>query len=265
LLTKRKNDIKGDEMKFDQIQVEEEAYESVRAVLVAARKCQELHERAGLILPQRVQWLLGIAPSPTGRPRTDARPAAQYLPAPERPSPPREAGPDWITIPARSATVTTVALAILRGAGGEPVRSRDVTEAVMNVLPNSTSGSVANAGTRLVADRTIERTDDGWRLLKPEKVAVLQGDLLWGAHDVFVKQEIAAHRREAILHILALFPKGLQIVQIVEQLRNCPWLRAPANKDLIKMDVQALLGENRLRRVGNTRKWQLAPQEKANE
>jgi hypothetical protein len=248
-------------MTFDQIQTEEQAYESVRELLAAGRKCQELHERAGLALPQRVQWLLGIATMPTAA-KAAPPPAVAHIPAPAWPKPPKEAAVDWIAIALAEATVTTVALAILR-AKGEPVRSRDLSEGVMNALPNSTSGSVANAGTRLVADGTIERTDDGWKLLDPERAAVLQGELLWGPTGVFVKQEIAAHRREAILHVLRHFPKGLQIVQIVEQLKNCAWLHAPANKDLVKVDMQVLFAGQKVRRIGNTKKWQLAPPEKA--
>jgi hypothetical protein len=247
-------------MNFDQIQIEEEAYESVKAVLAAARRCQELHERAGLALPQRVQWLLGVAASPAAT-RTEVQPAAR-IPAPELSDRPKGAAPDWIAIPTKDATVTTVALAILRAAG-EPIRSRDVTERVMNLLPNSTSGSVANAGTRLVAEGLVDRSDDGWLLLKPERAAVLQDGRLWGPQGIFVKQEVAAHRREAILHVLKHFPKGLQIVQTVEELKNCLWLHAPTNKDLVKMDMKALLDVQKVRRVGNTKKWQLAPPEKA--
>jgi hypothetical protein len=247
-------------MNLDQIQVEEDAYESVKVVLAAARRCQELYERAGLVLPQRVQWLLGVAPPPAAV-RGEARGVAQ-LPPPELPDRPKTAASDWIAVPAADGTVTTVALAVLRVAGG-PMRSRDVRESVMNILPATTSGSVANAGTRLVAEEVIDRSNDGWILLKPERAPILQDGRLWGPPDIFVKQEVAAHRREAILHILTHFPTGLQIVQIVEQLKNCTWLHAPTNKDLVKMDMQALQELQKVRRVGNAKKWQLVPAEKA--
>ncbi len=75
---------------------------------------------------------------------------------------------------------------------------------------------------------------------------------------MFMKQELAARRREAVLHILKLFPSGLQNLQIVEQLETCAWLKTPLNKDLMKADIEELKKAGRVKRVGNTNKWALA-------
>jgi hypothetical protein len=77
--------------------------------------------------------------------------------------------------------------------------------------------------------------------------------------------ELAAHRRDAILHILQHFEMGLEVVQLVEQLTNCSWVIAPVNKDLLKADVQVLESEGKIRRRGNTRKWEIAPPGKGDE
>jgi len=247
------------DMNTDPIQAELEAYASIATVLEQAKKCQDLHARAGLPLPERIQRLLGLI-TDSGKAGTQ-RSVAQ-IPEPQRKKPPKDAGQDWISIVAGGAIVTTVALAILREAGGEPLRSRDLGDRVISILPDATTGSLANAGTRLAAEGVIERTDEGWKLLKPERAAVLQDGLLWGPVSIFGKQEIAAHRREAILHVLKYFPTGLQIVQIVERLNECPWVHAPANKDILKLDTQVLLADRKIKRVGNTKKWQLAPADK---
>jgi len=246
-------------MKLDQIQIEEDAYESVKAVLAAGRKCQELHERAGLPLPQRIRWLLGVSP-PNGTGIVEPRTTA-HIPAPDRLNRPENAAADWISIQVSDAIVTTVVLAILRAANGEPVRSRDVTDRVMALLPNSTSGSVANAGTRLTAEETIMRSEDGWKLAKPERAAIMQDGVLWGPVGIFAQQDVAAYRRDAVLHVLKHFPKGLQIVQLVEQLNNCAWLHTSANKDILKLDMQVLATDGKVRRIGNSKKWGL-PTEK---
>ena len=240
-------------MNWDQIQAEEEAYQSVMALLAQARKCQELHVRAGFALPERVQRLLGLA-NENGRKQTP------HISAPESRNPPKEAGADWIAIEPRDAIVTTVTLAVLRATNGDALRSKDVTDRVLELLPEATSGGVANAGTRLSAERVIDRGDDGWRLLKPERAAVIHDGRIWGPAAVFSSHEIAAHRREAVVHVLKQFPSGLQMIQIVEQLKNCPWVHAPVNKDMLKLDIQALLEAKKVRRVGNTKKWQLAPE-----
>jgi hypothetical protein len=249
-------------MNWDQIDSEQEAYQSVTALLELARKCEQLHQRAGLALPDRIQRLLGVSGSNgNGKSTSVARTVAQ-IPGPDQ-NRPKSVASECISINTREAIVTTLVLAILKEANGEPVRPRDITDRVMKLRPDSTSGSVANSGTRLVADGVVERTDDGWKLLKPERAATIQDGLLWGSPDIFIPAEIAAYRRAAILHILKHYPKGQQIIQIVEALNDSSWFHATANKDMLKADMQDLLKNRKVRRVGNTRKWQLAPSERA--
>lgn len=247
-------------MNWDHIQIEEEAYKSVMDILERARLSQQLHERAGLVLPERIQRLLGIASNGNGKSSVAARSTVQ-IPALSHPKP-KEATSEWLSINAKDAQATTVALAVLRGEG-KPLRAKDVTAKVAAFLPGVTGGTLANAATRLVEDGTIERTEDGWKLLEPILSGVIYEDRLWGIPGILSKQELAAHRRESILHVLKHFDSGLQIVQIVEQLRACSWVHAPVNKDLLKADMQILSKEKKIRRVGNTKKWTLAHSEKS--
>ena len=76
-----------------------------------------------------------------------------------------------------------------------------------DLLPNVPRGSISNIGTRLFGD-LIEKTDDGWKLLKPERAGIIQDGMLWGPPVIFGKEELAAQRRDAILHVLKLFPSG---------------------------------------------------------
>lgn len=246
-------------MNFDRINAEEEAVQSLMELYAQTKKCQQLYERAGMAIPEALQRFLGMngnSQKAMGHVRTTAS-----IPAPTRPKEPEGAEPDWIWINAKDATPTSVVLAILRAAKG-PVRPKDVVSGVTDLLHTVSSGSVSNIGTRLEG-KLIERAPDGWKLLDPTKAGIIRDGSLWGPPVIFSKQELAAHRRDAILHVLRLFPSGLQTVQIVEQLYNCSWVQAPINKDLLKADLEVLMTAKKVRRRGNTKKWEIVPEEKA--
>ena len=61
----------------------------------------------------------------------------------------------------------------------------------------------------------------------------------------------------AILQLLGANHGGFQLVQLTEELRRLGWVRAPINKDLLKADMDWLLGKKKVRRIGNSRKWGL--------
>ena len=222
----------------DDIQNEQDALQSLMELYDLAKRCHMLYEE-----------LKVVSPHVAFRPLT-------HIPPPDRPEAPREATDEWIWIRLSDAVVSSVILAALRSST-EPMRARDVKEFVLNALPNAASGSIPNAGTRLQEDGVIERIDDGWKLLRPESAGIIHGGFLWANPSVLMKPEIAAHRRDAILHILRHFPTGLQVVQIVEQLKQCPWVHAPVNKDLLKADMGVLAEQRKVRQRGNSGKWEL--------
>ena len=176
------------------------------------------------------------------------------IPAPDVPIP-NGVGRDWVRIQMRHTTPTSVVLAVLRGSNG-PMRAKDVVDAVLRLLPTVTAGSISNIGTRLSAN-VLSRTEAGWTLVEPTLAGIIDGEWLWSPVPLLTKQEMASHRRDAILHVLGYFDTGLQTVQLVEQLSNCSWVQAPVNKDLVKEDVIKLEEEKKIRRRGNTKKWEL--------
>jgi hypothetical protein len=231
------------------LDAEREAVKSLMDLYDLAKRCQQLHEAASLPVPDPLKRFLGMSDH-QGTGTATKREASVEPPFHQ---PPPEAEGDWVSIPVAEASVSSVALAILRQAG--MMRARDLNEAVLAILPEATAGSVANMGTRLQGT-VIDRTEDGWKLLDTEAAGIITDDRLWGPISVFGVHDIAAHRREAILHILSTYPTGLQIVQIVEQLRKCSWVHAPVNKDLLKADMEVLQRQDKARRRGNSKKWE---------
>ena len=228
-----------------------DAQRSLMDLYDQAEECRLLFERANIPLPEvlkRVLGMNGLGVKQTSQP---------IIPPPERPPMPPDATSDWIWVRAKEATPNTLVLALLRAAGGV-LRSKDVTAKMQAILPDVSRGTISNVGTRLKGV-SIELSDDGWKLIDLSKAGVLHKGYLWGHPDSFGKTEIAAQRRDAILHVLGMFDSGLQIVQIVENLRRCAWVKAPINKDLVKDDIAILLTQGKIRRRGNTKKWELAP------
>jgi hypothetical protein len=236
-------------MSPDLFNAEQEALRSLMEWLEQAKKCQTLYERAHMALPEPLKRVLGME-------RNGDKPSGSHIAAPEKPPMPPEAEPDWIWINQTDATATSVVLAVLRGAKG-PLRAKDVAERVTAILPGASYGTVANVGSRL-NEKQIRRTEDGWLLLTPESAGVIYQSKFWGSPAVFDKFELAAHRRDAILHILRFFRTGLQTVQILGELQKCnSWVRAPINKDLLKEDMEVLQEKGKVRRRGNSKKWEV--------
>jgi hypothetical protein len=231
-----------------------QAYQKFAQVLEDLEATKHLFESAGEPLPEQLKQFFGVH-------RNNGRmtQALVTISPPRRASHPAEVGSDWISVEVKEATATSLVLAVLRIANG-PLANKDVVQQVTDINPHVPRGSINNIGTRL--GRTlIHRTEEGWRLLDSKKAAIICDGYLWGPKDIFDKTEIAAHRREAILQILRAFPSGLQTVQIVDQLRAVPWVHAPASKDLVKADMELLEGNEKVRKISNSRKWCLSSEE----
>jgi Fe2+ or Zn2+ uptake regulation protein len=166
----------------------------------------------------------------------------------------------WVE--ARSCTPTTLIPAVIRESP-LPLSGQQVIDRVQELNSLLNRGSIYNAANRLVSNGMLERSGD-WKLrYEPAKTPLLQEEgTVWGPESMFQAQEKAAHRREAILYILERYETGLMVVQLVEQLKNCSWMKALANKDLVKQDVKKLFGDGKIRKVGNTQKWVLVTAEK---
>jgi hypothetical protein len=240
-------------MSNDRWVAEQEAIRSLLEVYERAEHSRQLYERANMAIPEPLRRFLGVSESPAKGPRLVAS-----VPAPDRPAPP-DAEPGFISIETKVASPATLAVAVLREVG-QPMRAKDVIARVVELNPDTAPGSVANAATKL--DGTaIKRTDSGWTLLPSAKAGILFENRVWGPPTLFGKYELAAHRREAVVHLLHAYRSGLQTLQIMEQLRSCPWMHAPVSKELIQDDVKILEQEGRIRRRGHSRKWEIRPGE----
>lgn len=246
----------ADKMNFDLLTAETEAAQSLIELIAQAKRCRDLHERARMTLPEPLKRVLGISTNGSKKPVVS-------IPPPERPPLPVGADSDWVCIRAKDAYPTNVTLAVLRGADG-PMMARDVVSAVIDILPNVPRGTVNNLGTRLHGN-TIKRSREGWELIHPETAPILQDGMIWGSPTVFSKQELAVHRREAVLHLIRTVPAGLQTSQIIDHLKNCSWVHAPISKELVQNDVEYWVGEGRIKRSGNSKKWVVKPERNGHE
>ena len=245
-------------MSIDQITAEQEALQSLMKLLEQAKRCQLLYQRAHMSLPEPLRRVLGMSGNGTG---AAPPPSGVNIPAPPTPPAPVGVKPDWIWIPQESATPTSVLLALLR-ASKAPIRAKEAIAEVQEILPNVSRGTINNIASRL-GGKKIDRNKDGWRLINPESSGILHERYLWGPREFFQHYELAVHRRNAILYLLGFFQSGLQSGQILEQLRNCEWVHAPMNKDLLKADLEELDKEEKIRRRGNSGKWELVPTQDA--
>jgi hypothetical protein len=245
-------------MTMDQWKAEQEAYKSLSEVLEKVEKCRVLFEQARLTLPEPLKRFLTTTTN--GTDGSGHRPQSSVvIPPPDAPPRPSDASLDWIFMQATDVTPAALTLAVMRAAKG-PIRPRDIIERVTAISPKTPGGSVSNVGTRL-SGKLINRTDDGWQLIDETAVPILHEGWVWGPAKVFDPHDLALHRRDAILHLLKCNPAGLQIVQLVDQLRSCPWVYAPISKDLLKADMEVLARDSKVKKRGNSGKWEI-PQRK---
>lgn len=240
----------------DRIADEERAYERLRDLLADARDVRAIFEAANLPLPPSLRRLFGDADS------GDRNGAIGQIRIPPLKSPPRprDVPADWIWIPLRDASPQTIVLALLRPRQ-EFTPAKQIAEEVTERKPDCNLGSVYNIGPRLQERGVIERDERGWRLTNSSSMPTLEGEHVWWKPQEFTKQELAAHRRLAIIHLLSAFSDGLQTMQITRQLQDSDLCKAPVNKDLVKMDMEALLAEKKVRRIA--RKWTVARDDSA--
>jgi len=236
-------------MNNDLFSAELEATRSLVELYEQAKKCQALFERAHMALPEPLRRVLGMSGA------VEKTTTPPNISAPEKPPMPVDAGPDWIWIKATDASPASVVLALLRGANG-PLRPKELIDEVTSLL-EVPAGSVYNVGPRLESRQIIKRGEEGWELIKQEGAGLIHKGFFWGPPTAFGKQELAAQRRAALLHVLSFHPTGLQIVQILQQLKRCSWVVAPINKDLVKEDIGVLKDAGKVKKRGNTKNWEI--------
>ncbi|MHC4405505.1 MAG: hypothetical protein ACYTG0_38145 [Planctomycetota bacterium] len=237
-------------MNDSQFEAERRAVTALQKLMEDAVEVRQLYEEAGAELPSPLARMLGSM-STNGQMESGPKMTVPRLPSPPKPA---DAGPNWIWIDSSDLLTTNLVLAILR-LQTEPIRPKDLIVEVEKYQPGTNYGSMTNSAARL-GESVISRGKGGWRLLDRERAPVLAEGKAWGPPSLFQKQELAAHRRMVILHLLGTASDGLMVMQIVRQLSDNPQLcKAPATKDLIKVDMGILMDEGKAKKIGSTKKW----------
>ena len=227
-------------------ELESEAYESLRSLLEQAKTTKTLFHRAGLPMPTPLARLLGNV----------RQAAANRKVAIQSKNRPDEAGPSWVGVPVAGASVGSLVKSFLRE--DSEMRPKEAVERLSEVRPDLASGSVYNCGPKFVNSGLITKVEGNWVLQRPDDCPMLRGDLLWGPPEVFQKQDLALHRRKLIEKILVEFKGGLQVLQIVEQLKKTPTASGfPCSKDLVKADMASMQESRLVKKAGNSKKWVL--------
>lgn len=228
------------------------AYAAASKLMEDAHQVYILFEEAGEDPREHLANLLGDDDEMA----TSAR---AIITPPLDPERPEWAEPTWIWVPMEAMAPMGMVLALLQKSRG-PLTQRALIDEMTRLGFEVNGGSIANIGTRLDSQNKITRTEDGWALRGAQATPLLDGrEHVWGPVEVFTRQEVAAHRRLLVLHILRAHPSGLLQSQILSIMEGCEWVHAPFNKDLIKGDIEAMADERRVRRVGPTAKWEAVP------
>ncbi len=236
-------------MNTERLDTETEAYSAFSELLKQARKVRGLFEISGLPLPDPLTRLIGDGKG------AESQPPRMTISPPDSPERPPEAAPDWLWVDMKDLSVTILVFGLLRNQT-EPTTPKALFHEIRKHLPGANQGSIFNCCSR-EAGSTLEKVGKGWVLKNKAVAPILYKGRAWGARPVFGKYELAAHRRYGILHLLRMYPSGLQILQATEYLRSAPWCQAPVSKDLVKMDMKILSDEELVSRRGNSRKWAL--------
>lgn len=239
---------------------EYEALTDLTRLMAEAVLCKRRFEEAGLPIPRPLAVLLDVeAPPAESRP---SQPPAIIVEVPPLPRPrrsPRRSSAQWLYLPIEEAQETSLVLAVLTT--NMPVAPLQVVEMVQAVRPQVNKGTIANVGSRLAQEEIICRDENGWRLKDEHRSLEIIDDYIWGPPSAFQKQELAAYRRMAILHVLRSISGGLQTSQITQALeKHCPWFdddTIPVTKFLVKADMEALAERKLVKKIGGTKKWGL--------
>ncbi len=224
------------------------AMKSFEKLVEDARTVRLQFQDADMDVPKPLALLLGE----TGRER------GSVWRGPQPPKRPTRAKEHWLWADAKSLVPFELAPAILRREKRHIPASEIVGIILSEFLPNQNTTSILNTGPRLEAQGIIKRFDDGWHLLDASKAPYLYEGVAWGPAEVFQSQTVAAFRRMLILDLLKVMPGGLMTMQILEHLKTSGLVRGPVpTKELTMDDMEVLERENKVRRVGNAKKWVL--------
>lgn len=228
-------------------ELEAQAYAAFTDVLKQSQIARDLFERAGLPIPPTLARIFGDdEQKPKRRP-------VEYEPLP-MPLPPPGSKDDWTWVPVEQARPVTLFKAVMRANGNER-RPIEIVRDVQRLRPDITSTVIYNNIPRLKQIGIIVPGPNGLKLSNDDFAPILHDGNLWGAPEIFQSQEMAWHRRMVISHLLNVSSDGLQVMQIVNALKDMKDCKAPVSKDLLKADMEVMQQDGRVRRIGGSGKW----------
>jgi hypothetical protein len=213
-----------------------------------AEACRDLYLQAGKPVPARLRRFLSDDDAGL---ETETK---IVVPPPVMPPRPSVAAQDWIWLDHVNLTPATAVRTVLQAAT-EPMPVREVIEAVHRLGVEASEGTVANIGTRLHNLGQIVRSELGWKAQALGEVPVLYKGNAWGAPGTFDKTEVASYRRACLLHVFALSSDGLQPMQLLKTMETCDWFKVPLNKDILKLDLENMIEDGAIKRIGATGKY----------
>lgn len=239
----------------NRIHEQAKAYMDLAAWLQEAPRLRDVFMSIGVPVPPQIQRILSSDErDPAGGKK---RTPSINLSAPwgDRPG---EIGVRLQDLGVRSLVLTFIKNATQ--SHGEGATVRDAIEWIKEIRPSQNEGSVMNAFAA-VCDLPGVKTFAGRTTVTNLAMAPSLGtSYAFGPPGIFQKQEVAAHRREAIELLLGLDSNrgGLHIMQIVNQLKTLDWVKADATKDLLKGDMAAMLTDGIVKRAAGSGKWKLS-------
>lgn len=228
----------------DKFAAAQAAAQGVLDLYALAHKTAELHRKAGQQLPPPIQALVTAIVGPEAAESEPKRPKLKRRPI-TSPFPILREG--WISVAVGNALPQTL-VPVLLAEAGHPLDSGALGDAIRKLGVDVTEGSLQNVGTRLKEARVIDHTPLGWTLRDASKVPTMKDGRLFGAPGFFQSIEVASYRREIILALLGAYG-ALSRAQVINILRETPWLNAPAMLTPVKMDLLKLSEMGLIRRT----------------
>ena len=244
-----------------QLQFRIDAAESFVRLLQAISECAELHEKAGIPMPDIpsvVELLTESRKESDDDSEDEENTAYPPLPKPAYMTAPEGIPADWIPVPLDIAMPSSLITAHLLEKG-RSVAAVDVADFVRSIQPEIATNSVYNALNRLAGNNVLAKTAEGYVLVRREQGGTFQGNYLWGQPQYMFPQELTWHRREAIIQALEIHGP-LKAVQVANILQASPWLPGNLSKDNLKLDLEALAGRKWISKTAG-RKWRIRKRE----
>jgi hypothetical protein len=243
------------------LQAQRAATESYLRLIDAVEECERLYDEARIPKPDLLLKLNADVLRRNHRfiGTSSAVRSFKPLSPPEMPARPTGAAEDWLCIPAKEASATSLLFAYMRSKG-KGVSTDDLLSFLRDNGAISSAGGGYNILTRLVRVGKLTKKGDTYTIDDITLGGIIEGGNLWNSKFNFDTGELAWFRRAQVLRALKEYGP-LQIFEIAKILKSADWMPSAVNKDSIKLDMQSLTGEGLIRKDDQTKRWELTRKE----